>query len=78
MNRLERGLARLRDMRFDLYAQPMRQVSLELQIVFFAIHLPVAGGVTLRVPMITVIKPMPNSSKQLPASDGAHGGTPGP
>jgi hypothetical protein len=46
--------------------------------VFFAIHLPVAGGVTLRVPMITVIKPMPDSSKQMPASDGAHGGTPGP
>jgi hypothetical protein len=62
MSRLERSLARLRDMRFDLYAQPMRQVSLELKIVFFSIHLPIAGGKTLRVPMIATVGPMPDKS----------------
>jgi hypothetical protein len=70
MSRLERGLARLRDMRFDLYAQPMRQVSLELKIVFVAIHLPIAGGKTLRVPMIATVGPMPNKSTETDAADG--------
>jgi hypothetical protein len=70
MSRLERGLARLRDMRFDLYAQPMRQVSLELQIVFFAIHVPIAGGKTLKVPMLTMIRPMPDTSTEPDAADG--------
>ncbi len=70
MSRLERGLARLRDMRFDLYAQPMRQVSLELKIVFFAIHLPIAGGKTLKVPMIATVGPMPDKSKESDAADG--------
>lgn len=60
MSRLERGLARLRDMRFDLYEQPLRQVSLELKIVFVAIHLPIAGGKTLRIPMIATVVPMPD------------------
>lgn len=69
MSRLERGLARLRDMRFDLYAQPMRQVSLELKIVFFSLHLPIAGGKTLRVPMIATIGPMPDAAGE-PNTDG--------
>jgi hypothetical protein len=64
MSRLERGLARLREMRFDLYAQPMRQVSLELKIVFFSIHVPIAGGKTLRVPMIATVGPMPDKSSE--------------
>jgi hypothetical protein len=62
MSRLERGLARLRDMRFDLYAQPMRQVSLELKIVFFSVHLPIAGGKTLRIPMVATVGPMPDKA----------------
>lgn len=70
MSRLERGLARLRDMRFDLYAQPMRQVSLELKIVFFSIHLPIAGGKTLRVPMIATVGPMPETPAERDAPDG--------
>ncbi|MCV7429754.1 hypothetical protein [Mycobacterium montefiorense] len=70
MSRLERGLARLRDMRFDLYAQPMRQVSLELKIVFFSVHLPIAGGKTLKVPMIATVGPMPDKSKESDAGDG--------
>ncbi|HEV7581909.1 MAG TPA: hypothetical protein VGO77_16125 [Mycobacterium sp.] len=70
MSRLERGLARLREMRFDLYAQPMRQVSLELKIVFFSIHVPIAGGKTLRVPMIATVGPMPDKSSETDAVDG--------
>jgi hypothetical protein len=62
MSRLERGLARLREMRFDLYEQPMRQVSLELKIVFFSVHLPFAGGKTLKIPMIATVGPMPDNS----------------
>jgi hypothetical protein len=70
MSRLERGLARLREMRFDLYAQPMRQVSLELKIVFFSVHVPIAGGKTLRVPMIATVGPMPDKSPEADAADG--------
>jgi hypothetical protein len=70
MSRLERGLARLREMRFDLYAQPMRQVSLELKIVFFSVHVPIAGGKTLRVPMIATVGPMPDQSTETDAADG--------
>jgi hypothetical protein len=70
MSRLDRGLARLREMRFDLYAQPMRQVSLELKIVFFSIHVPIAGGKTLRVPMIATVGPMPGKPAQTDAADG--------
>ncbi len=70
MSRLERGLARLREMRFDLYAQPMRQVSLELKIVFFSVHVPIAGGKTLRVPMIATVGPMPDKPSETDAADG--------
>lgn len=70
MSRLERGLARLREMRFDLYEQPMRQVSLELKIVFFSVHLPIAGGKTLKIPMIATVGPMPDKSKEIDAADG--------
>ncbi|WP_144208188.1 hypothetical protein [Mycobacterium tilburgii] len=71
MSQFERGLARLRDMRFDLYAQPMRQVSLELKIVFFSVHLPIAGGKTLRVPMIATIGPMPDTPGERNAAGNA-------
>ena len=70
MSRLERGLARLRDMRFDLYAQPMRQVSVELKIVFFAVHLPIAGGKTLKIPMIATVGPMPGKPADPDTDDG--------
>ncbi|WAJ45072.1 hypothetical protein OK015_00620 [Mycobacterium sp. Aquia_216] len=69
MSRLERGLARLRDMRFDLYAQPMRQVSLELKIVFFSVHVPIAGGRTLKIPMIATVGPMPDKSTDTDTGD---------
>jgi hypothetical protein len=53
-------LARLRDIRRDLYAQPLRETRLEMQIVYFAVHVPFAGGVTMRVPLLTMIKPLPS------------------
>ena len=60
MNGVARGLARLRDLRWDLYAQPLRETRLEMQIVYFAVHVPFAGGVTMRVPLLTMIKPLPS------------------
>jgi hypothetical protein len=45
----------------DVKPQPLREMRLELgldvQIVYFAIHLPVAGGVKLRIPVLTTVKP---------------------
>ena len=61
-----RGLARLRDFRWDFYAQPMREMRLEMRIVYVAIHMPFAGGVTLNIPVLTMIKPMPPSPTQHP------------
>ena len=60
VNGVARGLARLRDFRWDMYAQPLREMRLEMQIVYFAIHLPFASGVTLHVPLLTMIKPLPS------------------
>jgi hypothetical protein len=71
MSRLDRGLARLREMRFDLYEQPLRQVSLELKIVFFSVHLPIAGGRTLKIPMIATVGPMPDKSTDTDTDDSA-------
>ncbi|OMC16300.1 hypothetical protein [Mycobacterium colombiense] len=63
MNGVARGLARLRDFRWDMYAQPLRELRLEMQIVYFAIHLPFASGVTLHVPLLTMIKPLPSTDE---------------
>jgi len=30
-----------------MYARPMREMRLEMQIVYFSIHMPIAGGLTL-------------------------------
>lgn len=60
MNGVARGMARLRDFRWDMYAQPLRETRLEMQIVYFAVHIPFASGVTLRVPVLTMIKPLPS------------------
>lgn len=62
MNGVARGLARLRDFRWDMYAQPLRETRLEMHIVYFAVHLPFASGVTLRVPLLTMIKPLPSTA----------------
>src|SRR6201996_737260 len=53
-----RGLARLRDFRWDMYAQPMRELRLEMQIFFFSFHMPFGSGATLNVPVLTMIKPV--------------------
>jgi hypothetical protein len=64
-----RSLARLRDLRWDIYAQPMRETRLEMQIVFFPLRMPFGTGVTLNVPLLTIIKPMSSVPSQ---GSGAH------
>jgi hypothetical protein len=58
---IERGLARMREISLNVQTQPLRefrlQIGLDLQIVYFAIRMPVAGGVTVRVPALMTIKP---------------------
>ena len=61
-----RSLARLRDFRWDFYAQPMREMRLEMHVVYFALHMPFAGGVTLNIPVLTTIKPMPSTPFEQP------------
>lgn len=51
-----RGLARLRETRFDLKTQPLREMRLEMQIVFFAIKTPLAGGRTVRIPALMMLR----------------------
>jgi hypothetical protein len=46
-----------------MYAQPLRETRLEMHIVYFAVHLPFASGVRLRVPLLTMIKPLPSTEK---------------
>ncbi|MFA1705324.1 hypothetical protein ACDT10_20705 [Mycobacterium intracellulare] len=71
MNGVARGLARLRDFRWDMYAQPLREARLEMDIVYFAVRLPFASGVTLRVPLLTMIKPLA-SHEESSRVDGQH------
>jgi hypothetical protein len=40
------------------------QIGVDLQIVYFSIRVPVAGGVTLRVPAMMTIKPRSYSPTQ--------------
>jgi hypothetical protein len=58
---IERGLARLREISLDVQTEPLREMrlgmGLDVQIVYFGIRLPVAGGVKLRIPVLTIIKP---------------------
>ncbi len=56
-----RGLARLRDTSLNVRAQPLKEMRLELgldiQVVYFELGVPVAGGVKLRLPVLTTVKP---------------------
>lgn len=71
MNGVARGLARLRDFRWDMYVQPLRETRLEMDIVYFAVRLPFVSGVTLRIPLLTMIKPL--ASHEEPSRvDGQH------
>ncbi|MBO0879561.1 MAG: hypothetical protein J2P17_04165 [Mycobacterium sp.] len=58
---IERGLARIREISLDVQTEPLReirlQIGVDLQIVYFSIRVPVAGGVTLRIPAMMTIKP---------------------
>ncbi|WP_082969316.1 hypothetical protein [Mycobacterium kyorinense] len=60
-----RGLARLRDMNLGIQTQPLREMRLELNldvhVVYFGIRVPVAGGKTLRIPVMLTAKPTFNS-----------------
>ncbi|OBF07620.1 hypothetical protein A5730_12140 [Mycobacterium sp. ACS4054] len=57
-------MARLRDFRWELHAQPLRELRLELQIVYFAVPVPFAGGAKLNVPFLTMIKQLPSSPSE--------------
>lgn len=58
---IQRGLARLREVSLRVQTEPLKEMRLEMgfdvQIVYFAIRLPVAGGVRLRLPVLTTITP---------------------
>lgn len=64
MSGVGRGLARLRDFRWDMYAQPLREVRLEVEIVYVAIHVPFGGGKAINLPVLTMIKPAPVPAEQ--------------
>ena len=58
----QRGIgARLRDMGLGVQTQPLRemrlQMGLDMQVVYFTVRFPVAGGVTLRLPVMATFKP---------------------
>jgi hypothetical protein len=67
MATIGRGLVRLRDFRWDIYAQPMREMRLEMQIVFLSFHLPFGSGTTLNVPVLTMIKSVSSAPGQVSA-----------
>jgi hypothetical protein len=51
-----RSITRLRETRLDLQTQPLREMRLEVQIVFFAIKTPIAGGRTLKLPALVMLR----------------------
>jgi hypothetical protein len=50
-----------------MHAQPLRETRLEMQIVYFAIRLPFASGVTVHLPLLTMIKPLPSPDEHAAA-----------
>jgi hypothetical protein len=58
---IERGLARMREISLDVQTQPLREIRLQIgvdvQIVYFSVRMPIAGGRTLRIPALMAIKP---------------------
>lgn len=65
-----RSLTRLRETRLDLQTTPLREMRLEMQIVFFAIKTPIAGGRTLKIPALMMIRRV-GSSEIRPADASA-------
>ncbi len=58
---IESGPAPVRKFGLNVHTEPLREMRLEMgldmQVVYFAIRVPVAGGVTLRIPVLTTITP---------------------
>ena len=58
----QRGIgARLRGMGLGVQAEPLRemrlQMGLDMQVIYFTVRVPVAGGVALRLPVMATFKP---------------------
>lgn len=58
----QRGIgARLRSMGLGVQTEPLKemrlQMGLDMQVVYFTVHMPVAGGVTLRLPVMATFMP---------------------
>lgn len=53
--------ARLRGKGIGVQAEPLRemrlQVGLDMEVIYFTVRLPVAGGVALRLPIMATFKP---------------------
>ena len=77
---LERGLAaRLREMGLGVQTEPVRemrlQLGLDMQVVYFTIRMPIGSGVTMRLPVMTTIKPRfysPTRAQHLDRDQGRH------
>lgn len=58
---IQRGLARLRAMSLEVQTEPLKEMRLEMgldmQIVYFGIRVPFAGGILLRLPALVTVKP---------------------
>ncbi len=56
-----RSLARLRKVGLSVQTEPLREMrvemGLDMQVVYFALRMPFAGGATLRIPLIAAITP---------------------
>lgn len=58
----QRGIgARLREMGLGVQTEPLKemrlQMGLDMQVVYFTVRVPVARGVTLRLPVMATFKP---------------------
>jgi hypothetical protein len=63
---IERSLDRLTamripEMRLEMQTQRLGQMPLEMEVVFFAIHMPIASGALLRIPVLAMLMPKGSS-----------------
>jgi hypothetical protein len=58
---VERVLRRLGGLSLGVQTEPLRemrlQLGLDMQVVYFAINMPIAGGIKLRLPVLGILKP---------------------
>lgn len=56
-----RGLERLREVGLSVQNQPLKEVrvqmGVDIQVVYATIRVPIGDGVTLRLPLLTTIRP---------------------